>query len=595
MRSTTSIGVIVLAPLFASFMGVGISTTSCTHLTTTSGTSDSGQGGEGNAGGSNGSTGVGGGSAGNGGSAGSGGGTTFDPNAGWTEFKESADTIKVYVSSTDGNDTNDGSAPEKAVKTLAKGKSILRDGKPDWMLLKRGDVWTEALGTWSKSGRSAAEPMVVMTYGDAVERPLLKTGAEVALSALSGTLAHLAFVGLHFYAHTRDPDSTEFQSDMGSEGIRWLTPTDDLLFEDMMVQYYAGTNFTIQGAITNFKLRRSIVVDSYSGAGNSEGIYLQDVNGILVEENLLDHNGWNDSPKLAGKGTGPTIFNHNMYVQVSCDDVTIRGNISTRAASHGFQARAGGIVENNLVIDNPIGFSFGRVEGGADPRPGGITGHVSGNVVRDAGDISASLPRGVAVQIGNIASAVVEDNIITHDKSAEAFGSAIELSRKTSPTVPGESIKNLEIKNNIIFDWRGGFQFSTSALENVTITNNDVQASVRAARLVFFYNMGFSAGTAFSGNHWFSIDTPTNWFLINLENQAYDKWLMTSGEMGSSNTMITYPDPQRTLGKYQGSIMQTPTFDAYLAEARKQSRKNYRYEYTAYGPLGYIREGFGKK
>jgi len=562
---------------------------------TPTGSNNNGQGGSGATGGSasggNGGEGGMGGAGGTGGAGGSGG-----ADAGWTEFTESADTKKVYVSSTDGDDANDGSTPEKAVQTLGKGKSLLRDGMPDWMLLKRGDVWNEPLGAWSKSGRSATERMLVTSYGDAVARPLIKTGTQTALSALSGSLEHIAFVGMHFYAHTRDPDSPDFQGAEGNEGIRWLTTTTDLLFEDVMVQYYAGTNLTIQGDITDFKLRRSIVVDSYNRASvsHSNGIYLENVKGILIEENFFDHNGWNGSTALAGQGTGRTIFNHNMYVQVSCTDLTIRGNLTTRAASHGFQARPGGIVEDNLVIDNPIGFSFGQVQGGSDPKPGGVTGHIAGNVVRDAGDITVDLPRGYGIQLGNIQSLVVEDNILAHDKSEQPYGYAIELNRKSSPQVPDEKIQNLTIRNNIIYDWRGNLGFFTSALTNVKVENNDWQEPLRPTKLVNYFNMGFSSGTSYAGNHWFSIQAAAQWYRIDDASQSYEQWLTTSGEQGSTKTAVTYPDPERRLSTYHASIGKEASFDVFVAEARKQSRKNFRPEYMAKAPLAYIRQGFGK-
>src|SRR5579872_362178 len=51
-------------------------------------------------------------------------------------------TCIYYVSSSAGNDANDGLSPATAVKTIAKGRSLMRDGFPDWLLLNRGDVWT---------------------------------------------------------------------------------------------------------------------------------------------------------------------------------------------------------------------------------------------------------------------------------------------------------------------------------------------------------------------------------------------------------------------------------------------------------------------
>lgn len=555
--------------------------------------SGSGQGGAGASGGTGGSAG-----AGTGGDAGSGGGG--NPDAGWTDLPKAADALEVYVSSSDGDDANDGKTPATAVKTLAKGKSLLTDGKPDRLLLKRGDVWMEGLGTWGLSGRSATEPMVVSTYGDAAERPMLKTGDKTALyTNASSTVNHVAFVGLHFYAHTRDPNGAEFVGLAGTEAVGWYAKSTDILFEDMMVQYYANTNFTVltntPGDISDFKLRRSVITDAYFNK-NSEGIYAQGVKGLLIEENVFDHNGWNDHAKLAGMGTGRTIFNHNMYIQSTCAEVTVRGNISTRASSHGIQARAGGNVEGNLVVDNPIGFSFGLVEGDADPKTGGVTGHVAGNVVRDAGDINANLPRGIGIQIGNIQEAIVEDNILAHDKSEKPYGIAIELNRKKQVIVADEKIANLTLRNNIVYDWHGGVQFSTSALSNVLFENNDFQAPdpARPTRLVFYFNMGFSQGTSYSGNRWFSTEDPGNWFLINQDPQSFSEWLTTSKEMGASNMKVDYADPERKLGSYHGTLGKDPTFDAYIAEARKQSRQNWRPEYTAAAPIAYIRQGFGK-
>jgi hypothetical protein len=76
---------------------------------------------------------------------------------GWTKFTASPDTQKVYVSSTSGNDQNDGLSPATPKRTLAAGVALMRHGYPDWLLLERGDVWHESLGQWRKSGRSQSE------------------------------------------------------------------------------------------------------------------------------------------------------------------------------------------------------------------------------------------------------------------------------------------------------------------------------------------------------------------------------------------------------------------------------------------------------
>ena len=62
---------------------------------------------------------------------------------GWTEISTSADSRLVFVSSSSGSDTNSGLDELSPVKTIAKAFSIVRDGYPDHVLLKRGDTFTE--------------------------------------------------------------------------------------------------------------------------------------------------------------------------------------------------------------------------------------------------------------------------------------------------------------------------------------------------------------------------------------------------------------------------------------------------------------------
>ncbi|HZN68684.1 MAG TPA: hypothetical protein VFB66_25615, partial [Tepidisphaeraceae bacterium] len=72
----------------------------------------------------------------------------FDAN-GFTAITPSANTRVVYVSSSLGDDAFDGMSPERPVRSIARGASLVRSGSPDWMLLNRGDVWHETLGDWA--------------------------------------------------------------------------------------------------------------------------------------------------------------------------------------------------------------------------------------------------------------------------------------------------------------------------------------------------------------------------------------------------------------------------------------------------------------
>src|SRR6185436_13199158 len=70
--------------------------------------------------------------------------------AGWTVITPSTDSRIIYVSSSGGADTNSGLSKTTPKKTIAAGKALLRNGYPDWLLLKRGDSFNEGegLGHW---------------------------------------------------------------------------------------------------------------------------------------------------------------------------------------------------------------------------------------------------------------------------------------------------------------------------------------------------------------------------------------------------------------------------------------------------------------
>ena len=61
-----------------------------------------------------------------------------------------ADTRVVYVSSSAGSDSNNGlsSGARRSRRSPRRARS-LRNGSPDWMLLKRGDAWSENLSGWN--------------------------------------------------------------------------------------------------------------------------------------------------------------------------------------------------------------------------------------------------------------------------------------------------------------------------------------------------------------------------------------------------------------------------------------------------------------
>ena len=421
----------------------------------------------------------------------------------WTVFQPSPDTRVIHVSSSSGNNAWDGLAPEwngssgpKA--TIAAGKALLRNGMPDWLLLKRGDTWYEALGWWGIDGRSATEPILISSYGSSTQRPLLKTGRESGFTSTAASkdvaFRNVAIIGIHFYAHTRDPRSADFAGPDGGQGVFIYHTGEHFLIEDCVFQFYM-TGVVVQGDVSNgktgmrdFKIRRSVIVDSYSTTSHSQGMFISDTDGALIEENVFDHNGWNTEVP----GAQATMFNHNMYLYWCGAGVVMRGNISARASSHGATTR-NSVIEDNLLIQNSVNLFAQDVARVAD------------NVILEAslkGLSPDNRPRGWGIEGGTSAQSLFSGNIIANTPGG---GNALQI---------GDAVQR---SNNIIYNW------------------------------------------------------------------------------GTVPTPDLYADPSRSVASYNKSIGGAESVDAFMADARKQSRFNWRQEYTAHAVNEYIRGGFANR
>jgi hypothetical protein len=368
---------------------------------------------------------------------------------GWTIINPAADTRTIYVSSSAGSDLNSGLSPDAPLATIGYAKTLLRDFAPDHLLLKRGDVFNESFGTWIKRGRSADEPLVLGAYGTG-PRPLLKTGTSNGMtvwSASLGSYSNIAIVGLHFQA------SGNTGAANGSAGLRWDRPGSNLLIEDAVFERYAS-NLVIQSVdldnpLRNLTIRRSQLLDAFAnhaplpGASHAQGLYTHNVKGALIEENLFDHNGWNEEIV----GAEPTIFNHNIYIQTTSADVVVRGNIIARGASHGLQLRPGGVADGNLFVDNSLGFFLGGLGTAID----NVVLHGSAKPMYSDG-----YPRTWGVEMKDVAGSSAIRNLIAH-----APGGVNALI----------GLDGVYTEDNVIYKW--GPESTPSALEHPVATIGD--------------------------------------------------------------------------------------------------------------------------
>jgi hypothetical protein len=527
--------------------------------------------------------------------------------SGFTVVGASADTQVIYVSSSGGNDAHDGRSQNAAVKSIARGRSLLRNGMPDHMLLKRGDTWYEPLSPaeWTLSGRDADEPMLVSSYGDAgAARPLLKTGAKRGFD-LNGKPVHdLVIKGLHFQAHTRDPDAPEYTGNAaGSEGVRLVGAARRLLVEDNYVESYAQ-NISVMdwnGRPADVTLRRNVVADAYptSAGGKAQGLYVDSADRVTIEGNLFDHNGWDERVGFAVASQ----YNHNVYIQNTTTGIVVRGNVVANGSSHGVQARSGGEVRDNLFLRNAVGLSFGMVNG-AELKAGGVTGTVDGNVFLDSHDING-VSRGWGVEINNTqagANVGIRDNIFAHDTRGTGAAIRLDVGAGVSNAAEGVGINDLTVEDNVVYKWHQGLYTNNgfvnggtglTGYNNVTVRNNDFQqmAATKMAR------HGHAVSTAedhWSGNRYADSNLSTSeWFDIGGTRTPLETW-RSKMEPTAQNAAGAYADPNRTISTYNASLGGEASLAGYLREARKQRQGNFRPAYTSAAAINYVRRGFAE-
>jgi hypothetical protein len=490
---------------------------------------------------------------------------------GWTRLVPSVDTRRVFVDGGAGSDASDGLSPSTAKKSIAAGVALLRHGMPDWLLLKRGETWKEGLGQWKKSGRCASEPMVVATYGAAAERPRLETGADGGVWTHGGggspaTIDHVAFVGLHFR-----PDA--YRGEGKCVGAELLQPGSHVLIEDCEFEGY-GINLVFQGyggRHHDFKLRRSVIVDAWKiheKAGHSQGLYAYAVDDLLIEENVFDHNGWNE----AVPGAGADIFSHNLYIDNGNTGVVVRGNVIANASSHGLQLRPGGTCQDNLFVRNSIALSVG---GGNNPEAGGVRAEVLGNVILDGRDIDARTPRGWGMWFANLVSGHVAWNVVADNTSGSQPRALTIDGAHRGDSRASLGVHDLRIEKNVFRGWGGGLLVlgDGSQVRDVDFCDNEVGVAERDVQ-------EFERGKSLL----LHVDPSSTASIRSKGNRVHPERASAGGRAAGDAVQCFDGFCRERIG-VQG-------FAAFLRHARAQSRANWRPDLTAAAVNRHVRGGF---
>lgn len=409
---------------------------------------------------------------------------------GWTVFPGTAPisngynasnsgTNIIYCSSSTGNDSNPGTIAAP-VQTIAQMLSLMRAGYPDWGLLKRGDTWVnQYIGTPLLYGQSAAAPMVFGSYDPSQPgvvnpyvnspRPIVEAPANTGVGLGSyrndGRGNYWAIIGIDFYNYTADPNNVNFSAPTTlTYGTQFLNAINYLLIEDCAFGFW-GINIDIDSSLQPsnspgpITVRRNVITDAYCNIGqHSQGLFVNSLNNCTVEENILDHNGWNETVS----GAGTTIFNHNMYATAQMGTMTYTGNIDSNTAD-GTQVRAGGTVTNNAFICDPYGHNIGTAYSGV-PATISNNVHIQGLTNTDNGgsatpyETIATLTSPYDGQNLNLSPITISNNLITHGTPTSQGGILIN-----------SNFSGCVISNNIVCDWTTPL---IDDLDSSTVTGN---------------------------------------------------------------------------------------------------------------------------
>jgi hypothetical protein len=308
-----------------------------------------------------------------------------------------------------------------------------------WLLLERGHEYDiKRLIEEGTQGESELHPIYVGAYGDGAP-PVLKNLVRVF----------------------QEPSANVVIEDL--EFARGFTnlQSDNIILSDVISD---GKGMTVLGA-DGFTLRNSTIHDAVADAPKKDvwstqdresGLFVGESKGLLVEGVHVDQVGWEDDYDYFGDpnfGQAPNMMSQNLYIQVWVEDVTIRDNISMRAASFGAQVRPGGFIEDNVFIDNNAALNaFGGVK---VPDIDGVRydhfSFITDNLVTSGGAKQVSSAGGALTWGMDLSGYMLTllDNIVTHladpnnpEEMATKVGNGSALRASTKPLYDDTIIYN---------------------------------------------------------------------------------------------------------------------------------------------------------
>ena len=297
----------------------------------------------------------------------------------------------LYVSTLTGSDTAANGSQAAPFKTIAYALAHVRQGSSDWVLLHRGEVFASPTGTfvdlnpgWSNPFGTSTDPyypQVLGAYGATGARPVLR---EFQFADNHTPLLH------NYVIRDIQFDTPDLYPSNSFEPI-WLSGNSyNVLIENCQF----NNQVTLEGEpasgkyVSGVTIRRCVFfkcIRTHPNGGQAghaawgttqpvivnnrvSGIYQEGTVSFLLEDNVLDHSGWDDNYDVTGTDTtnthqSPSEYSHNLYSGPFNYDMTVRNNISARAASMGLKLASAGAISGNVMVNNNIGAIIANTSG----------------------------------------------------------------------------------------------------------------------------------------------------------------------------------------------------------------------------------------
>ncbi len=554
---------------------------------------------------------------------------------GWSLLTPSVDSRIIYVSSSEGDDANAVIyAPDDAVigadvfhpegrvmaySSIAAAVAQMREGYPDYVLLKRGDSWSlDTDISLVRKGRSARERQVLGAYGDlSSPRPLVLNAGLVMNKS-----GYIAVVGLHLCDDERNPGSSQFVgfdhvSNSSGIGATVYSNVGGILIEDCWFEWFGGNAiqswaFDDKGNmldIPDIIVRRNIFNNNYSTSSHSQGLY-SNLISILVEENIFDHNGWYKQGQSNAQAQGmATMFNHNTYFSGTRNTI-MRNNIFLRSSSiqNKFTSNTSDginkiaaqniLVENNFYAEGEIGISLG---GNSDqnngPRWDNIV--VVNNVMTAIGrSFPTNRTLGWGIDVNDWRTGLVSGNLLTSWGEAGVYTNTygFNVVGHTTDTLFSDNIAYNIVSEGSLMSFSDGDV--NGAMDRITLRNNEIAALTNTRGRLVSYSM-IPQTQDFGDNYYYFAKSDDQWFDISGARTDFAEFADVSEDTTSVLELRHYVDPDRSIGTFlndMGYSSEIPVaadeIPDLLAVLKQQRKGHWDKALTAQSLNDYFREGF---